>query len=126
MKNYIFLSLVTLLFSSLVFSQSCPEGTWPRSQYTGPGGGLYTGPGGGMYTGPGGGMYTGPGGGLYTGPGGGLYTGPGGGLYTGPGGGLYTGPGGGLYTGPGLYCSNRPPLRVLIRMGIIDSNYRLR
>ena len=78
MKNYIFLSLVTLLFSSLVFSQSCPEGTWPRSQYTGPDGGLYT------------------------------------------------GPGGGLYTGPGLYCSNRPPLSVLVRMGIIDSNYRLR
>lgn len=75
--------------------------TWPRDQYTGPGGGLYAGPGGGMYTGPGGGAYTGPGGGLYTGPGGGLYTGPGGGLYTGPGGGLYTGPEGGLYTGPG-------------------------
>lgn len=26
--------------------------TWPRDQYTGPGGGLYTGPGGGLYTGP--------------------------------------------------------------------------
>jgi hypothetical protein len=77
------------------------DNTWPRNQYTGPGGGLYTGPGGGMYTGPGGGAYTGPGGGMYTGPGGGMYTGPGGGLYTGPGGGLYTGPGGGLYTGPG-------------------------
>ena len=42
--------------------------TWPRDQYTGPGGGLYTGPGGGMYTGPGGGLSTGPGGGMYTGP----------------------------------------------------------
>jgi hypothetical protein len=52
--------------------------TWPRDQYSDPGGGRYTGPGGGMYTGPGGGLYTGPGGGLYTGPGGGLYTGPGG------------------------------------------------
>ena len=49
--------------------------TWPRDNYTGPGGGMYTGPGGGLYTGPGGGMYTGPGGGLYTGPGGGMYTG---------------------------------------------------
>jgi hypothetical protein len=114
--------------------------TWPRDQYSGPGGGLYTGPGGGlytgpgggastgpgggMYTGPGGGLYTGPGGGLYTGPGGGLYTGPGGGLYTGPGGGLYTGPGGGLYTGPGggrytgpsdsPYRSNQPPRHALI------------
>ncbi len=52
------------------------KNTWPRDQYTGPGGGLYTGPGGGMYTGPGGGAYTGPGGGMYTGPGGGMYTGP--------------------------------------------------
>ena len=90
-------------------STSCPNGTWPRSQYTGPGGG--------MYTGPGGGMYTGPGGGLYTGPGGGLYTGPGGGMYTGPGGGLYNGPGGGLYNGPGSYCTNRPSLRMLKQMG---------
>jgi len=64
------------------------KNTWPRDQYSGPGGGLYTGPGGGMYTGPGGGAYTGPGGGMYTGPGGGMYTGPGGGLYTGPGGGF--------------------------------------
>jgi len=55
------------------------DNTWPRNQYTGPGGGLYTGPGGGMYTGPGGGLYIGPGGGLYSGPGGGMYTGPGGG-----------------------------------------------
>jgi hypothetical protein len=75
--------------------------SWPRSRYTGPGGGLYAGPGGGLYTGPGGGAYSGPGGGLYSGPGGGLYSGPGGALYTGPGGGLYTGPGGALYTGPG-------------------------
>jgi hypothetical protein len=84
------------MFSSSVFSD-CPEGTWNRSQYTGPGGGLYTG------------------------PGGGLYSGPGGGLYSGPGGGLYSGPGGGLYSGPGYYCTNRPPLRWLMRMGIIDS-----
>jgi hypothetical protein len=60
--------ILLLLSSNLVFSQDCPEGTWNRNQYTGPGGGLYTGPGGGLYTGPGGGMYTGPGGGLYTGP----------------------------------------------------------
>jgi hypothetical protein len=26
--------------------------SWPRDQYTGPGGGLYTGPGGGLYNGP--------------------------------------------------------------------------
>ena len=104
--------ILLLLSSNLVFSQDCPEGTWNRNQYTGPGGGLYTGPGGGMYTGPGGGMYTGPGGGLYTGPGGGLYTGPGGGMYTGP--------GGGIYTGPSQYCSNRPPLSYLRREGIID------
>ena len=106
-------------------SAYCPNGTWPRSQYSGPGGGLYTGPGGGAYTGPGGGAYTGPGGGAYTGPGGGMYTGPGGGMYTGPGGGMYsgpgggmyTGPGGGMYTGPGSYCTNRPSLRELKRMG---------
>ena len=110
MKKLLVIALIIL--SSLVFAD-CPEGTWSRDQYTGPGGG--------MYTGPGGGMYTGPGGGMYTGPGGGMYTGPGGGLYTGPGGGLYTGPGGGLYTGPGSYCTNRPPLRLLIRMGIIDN-----
>jgi hypothetical protein len=42
-------------------------------------------------------------------------------MYTGPGGGMYTGPGGGLYTGPGAYCTNRPPLRMLIRMGVIDN-----
>ena len=52
--------ILLLLSSNLVFSQDCPEGTWNRNQYTGPGGGLYTGPGGGMYTGPGGGLYTGP------------------------------------------------------------------
>ena len=52
--------ILLLLSSNLVFSQDCPEGTWNRNQYTGPGGGLYTGPGGGMYTGPGGGIYTGP------------------------------------------------------------------
>jgi hypothetical protein len=88
--------ILLLLSSNLVFSQDCPEGTWNRNQYTGPGGGLYTG------------------------PGGGLYTGPGGGLYTGPGGGMYTGPGGGLYTGPSQYCGNRPPLSYLRREGIID------
>ena len=101
----------------------CPEGTWPRNLYSGPGGGLSTSPGGGMYTGPGGGASTGRGGGLYTGPGGGLSRSPGGGLYTGPGGGLSKGPGGGLYTGPGgglnsgpvPYCRNIPPLPVFIR-----------
>ena len=98
-----------LLFLVSTAFAECPDGTWPRNMYSGPGGGLYTGPGGGMYTGPGGGAYTGPGGGAYTGPGGGMYTGPGGGLYTGPGGGLYSGPGGGLYTGPSEYCSNIPP-----------------
>ena len=70
-KNSYILSIITvslLLSSNLVFSQNCPEGTWNRNQYSGPGGGMYTGPGGGLYTGPGGGMYTGPGGGLYTGP----------------------------------------------------------
>jgi len=92
---------VVLLLVALSSAYAADKVTWPRDQYSGPGGGAYTGPGGGMYTGPGGGAYTGPGGGMYSGPGGGLYTGPGGGLYTGPGGGLYTGPGGGLYTGPG-------------------------
>ena len=69
------------------------ENTWPRDQYSGPGGGLYTGPGGGMYTGPGGG------------------------LYSGPGGGLYTGPGGGMYTGPSFnpYRSNQPPMKYLLK-----------
>ena len=46
------LALGALLWSPAARAE-CPEGTWPRSQYTGPGGGLYTGPGGGMYTGPG-------------------------------------------------------------------------
>jgi hypothetical protein len=118
----LFAAILLALLSAHVFAE-CPEGTWPRDQYTGPGGGAYTGPGGGMYTGPGGGAYTGPGGGLYSGPGGGLYRGPGGGLYKGPGGGLYSGPGGGLYTGPGggmyrgprTYCSNIPPWPVLVR-----------
>ena len=53
MKKILILILITL--SGSVFSD-CPNGTWNRSQYTGPGGGLYTGPGGGMYTGPGGGI----------------------------------------------------------------------
>lgn len=118
----------------------CPEGSWPRNQYTGPGGGLYTGPGGGIYTGPGGGRYTGPGGGMYTGPGGGMYSGPGGGLdadslagvlYTGPGGGLYTGPGGGMYTGPGdPYCKTMPPWPELAaffdRNGMSDAAAKIR
>lgn len=60
-------------------------------------------------------LYTGPGGGAYTGPGGGLYSGPSGGAYTGPGGGLYTGPGGGMYTGPGDHYANRPPWFVMVR-----------
>jgi hypothetical protein len=106
MKRFILLVLAYLFTVSYAFAD-CPEGTWPRNQYTGPGGG--------MYTGPSGGMYTGPGGGMYTGPGGGMYTGPGGGLYTGPGGGLYTGPGGGMYTGPGSYCTNMPPWPIVIR-----------
>ena len=121
-RNLLLAVAASLLTVSFAYAE-CPEGTWPRDQYSGPGGGAYSGPGGGAYTGPGGGAYTGPGGGLYTGPGGGLYTGPGGGLYTGPGGGLYTGPGGGLYAGPGggmypgpgqPHCSNTPPLPVLI------------
>ena len=75
------LLLLTILILSIPVFADCPDGTWSRDQYTGPGGGMYTGPGGGMYTGP----------------------------------------GGGLYTGPGSYCTNRPPLRLLIRMGIIDN-----
>ena len=62
MKKLILLITLSLL-SGLVFSD-CPEGTWNRNQYTGPGGGLYT--------------------------------------------------------GPGSYCTNRPPLQVLIEMGIIS------
>ena len=134
---------LTIVFCLALFPASafadCPEGTWPRDLYSGPGGGLstaqgggmytgpgggasrgrggglYTGPGGGMSTGPGGGLYTGPGGGLSRSPGGGLYTGPGGGLSRSPGGGLYAGPGGGLYSGPETYCRNIPPLPVFIR-----------
>ena len=78
-----------LICASAAFAD-CPNGGWPRS------------------------MYSGPGGGLYTGPGGGASTAPGGGLYTGPGGGLNTGPGGGLYSGPGVYCGNFPPWPVFI------------
>ena len=53
----------------------------------------------------------------YSGRDGGLYTGRGGGMYTGRGGGLYTGRGGGLYTGRGEpYCTNRPPLHILIEL----------
>ena len=70
MKKLILLITLSLL-SGFVFSD-CPEGTWNRNQYTGPGGGMYT------------------------------------------------GPGGGLYTGPGLYCTNRPPLQVLLEIGIIS------
>jgi hypothetical protein len=129
-----------ILFPVAVLPAECHLGTWPRDQYSGPGGGnssdpgggLYRGPGGGastdpgggMYNGPGGalnagpdgGLYDGPGGGLYDGPGGGLYAGPGGHLYDGPGGGLYDGPGGGLYAGPGFpYCSRMPPWAALVR-----------
>ena len=75
------LLLLTILILSIPVFADCPDGTWSRDQYTGPGGGMYTGPGGGMYTGP----------------------------------------GVGLYTGPGAYCTNRPPLRMLIRMGVIDN-----
>ncbi len=67
------------------------KNTWPRDQYTGPGGGMSTGPGGGLSTGPGGGMSTGPGGGLTTGP------------------------GGGMSTGPTSYMSNIPPWPVFIK-----------
>ena len=69
----------------------CPEGTWPRD------------------------LYSGPGGGLSTSRGGGLYTGPGGGLSRSPGGGLHAGPGGGLYSGPATYCRNIPPLPVFTK-----------
>lgn len=152
LKGFVVAGILTLL-SALAFAE-CPDGTWPRDQYSGPGGGAYTGPGGGLYTGPrggastgpggglykgpGGGAYTGPGGGLYSGPGGGLYRGPGGGLYSGPGGGLYSGPGGGLYTGPGggmyrgpsTYCSNIPPwpffVRELEQRGMLDEANRIR
>ena len=74
----IFTLLFTVMFSSTSFAE-CPDGTWNRNQYSGPGGGMYTGPGGGMYTGP----------------------------------------GGGLYTGPGEYCTNRPPITVLKKLGIL-------
>ncbi len=67
MTKKIILFLVAF-FTANAFAE-CPEGTWPRNLYGGPGGGLYKGPGGGMYKGPGGGMYKGPGGGLYKGPG---------------------------------------------------------
>ena len=76
------------------------KNTWPRDQYSGPGGGRYTGPEGGLYTGLVDGLYTGPGGGLYAGPGGGLYSGAGGGIYT------------GLCDEP--HRSNIPPWPVLI------------
>ena len=59
----ILLIIVFVLFSTTesFSSNPCPEGTWNRNQYTGPGGGMYTGPGGGLYTGPRGGMYRGSG-----------------------------------------------------------------
>jgi hypothetical protein len=92
----VLLIIVFVLFSTTgsFASNPCPEETWNRNQYTGPGGGMYTGPGGGMYTGPGGGMYTGPGGGMYTGPGGGMYTGSG-----------------------RPYCTKRPHLFILRELG---------
>ena len=37
-------------FAVNVFAE-CPEGTWPRNLYSGPGGGFYEGLGGGMYEG---------------------------------------------------------------------------
>ena len=138
--KYLLLPFAVLFFSAIAYAE-CPRGSWPRDQYTGPGGGnsfdpgggLYRGPGGGASTdpsgglyggpdgafniGPGGGLYDGPGGGLYDGPGGGLYDGPGGHLYDGPGGGLYDGPGGGLYDGPGFsYCSRMPPWAMLVKV----------
>lgn len=136
------MGIIVMTLTISAANAECPQGTWPRDQYSGPGGGLYAGRGGGLYKGPGGGAHTGPGGGLYSGPGGGLYVGPGGGLYMGPGGGLYRGPGGGLYQGPGgglyeglggglysgsgggmytgshrqnQYCNNIPPWDVFIR-----------
>ena len=102
----VLVAIASLLIISVAHAE-CPQGTWPRNQYSGPGGG--------NYSGPGGGLYTGPGGGAYTGPGGGMYTGPGGGLYTGPGGGLYSGPDGGMYGGPSQYFANIPPWHVFVK-----------
>jgi len=130
--KHLLMTCMVLLFPAMVHAD-CARATWPRDQYSGPGGGnssdpgggLYRGPnggasiepGGGLYGGPGGALNAGPGGGLYDGPGGGLYDGPGGHLYDGPGGGLYDGPGGGLYDGPGFqFCSRMPPWAVLVRI----------
>ena len=127
-------SLIFLYSTSAFAEEVCPEGTWNRnldtSRYGGMStslyGGMSTARGGGMYTGRGGGMSTARGGGMYTGLGGGLYTGRGGGLYTGRGGGLYDGPGGGLYTErDDPYCTNRPHLHILLKMGIIDLNFNI-
>jgi len=50
MKTALILACLILSLAS-VAAANCPKGSWPRSMYSGPGGGLYTGPGGGMYTG---------------------------------------------------------------------------
>jgi len=54
------LAVFLCLFSTSVAFAACPDGTWSRDQYDGPGGGLSTGPSGGLSTGPGGGMSDGP------------------------------------------------------------------
>lgn len=52
MKTALIVGCLILSLAS-VADADCPKGKWPRSMYSGPGGGLYTGPGGGMYSGPG-------------------------------------------------------------------------
>ena len=100
----------------------CPEGTWPRDLYSGPGGGLSTVKGGGLSTLRGGGLSTSRGGGLSTSRGGGLSTLRGGGLSTLRDGGLSTLRGGGLSTLYGPYCSSIPPWGVFLKY-LEDNGY---
>ena len=100
----------------------CPEGTWPRDLYIGPGGGLSTVKGGGLSTLRGGGLSTSRGGGLSTSRGGGLSTSRGGGLSTLRGGGLSTLTDGGLSTLYGPYCSSIPPWGVFLKY-LEDNGY---
>ena len=116
-KLLVLLFSTCLLNSPSVFAEICPDGTWNRNQSTAYGGGLSTAHGGGMSTAYGGGASTAHGGGMSTAYGGGMSTAHGGGLST-----AY---GGGLSTGNKPYCTNRPHLHTLIKMGIIDSNYNL-